>query len=147
MLRVSSELQGQRANLQSLVADQPNDSAVVGGDVLLRFAEAVVAADEPSIEVQRAAVRQQLGDAAMVDAAAVIANFQRMVRIADGTGIPLDDQVLMVTQGIRGELGLNEFRAAANSPQLSFGKRWLGRLIAPLAPRLLKKMARKRAAG
>ncbi len=31
------------------------------------------------------------GDAVLVDAAGVAANFQRMVRIADATGIPIDN--------------------------------------------------------
>ena len=45
----------------------------------------------------------------MVDAAGVIANFQRMVRIADGTGIPLDKRVVALTADLRDELGLNDY--------------------------------------
>jgi len=80
----------------------------------------------------------------MVDAAAVIANFQRMVRIADSTGIPLDEPVLMMTQGIREDLGLNEFSASANSPELPFLKRIAGRVLAPIAPKVMQRMARGR---
>ncbi len=45
----------------------------------------------------------------MVDAAGVIANFQRMVRIADGIGIRLDDPVMMLTADIRVDLGINDY--------------------------------------
>ena len=145
MLRASSEVQGQAANLESLVAGPDAESAVVAGASLLRFADAVVEADDELIRERRSELRQRLGDAAMVDAAAVIANFQRMVRIADGTGIPLDEQVLMMTQDIRGELGINNFGAADNSPRLSLAKRWLGRLLSPFTGRLLRRMAQKRA--
>ena len=43
-----------------------------------------------------------------MDAAGVIGNFERMVRIADGTGIPLDRIVDALTSGFRGELGLDD---------------------------------------
>ena len=64
---------------------------------LTEFAEAVVVGDAERIAAARGSVATELGDAAMVDAAAVIANFQRMVRIADSSGIPLDEPVLMMT--------------------------------------------------
>ena len=37
----------------------------------------------------RQALREKMGDKVVVDVACVIANFQRMVRIANGAGIPL----------------------------------------------------------
>ena len=120
------------------------DSGVSAGAQLTEFAEAVVRGDEARITTARTAVTQELGDAAMVDAAAVIANFQRMVRIADSTGIPLDEPVMMMTQSIREELGLNDFAAAANSPNLPIFKRIVGKVLAPIAPRILKRMVRSR---
>jgi len=48
-----------------------------------------------------------LSPQAMVDAAAVVANFSRMVRIADGTGIPLDDMMAEYSSDLREDLGLN----------------------------------------
>lgn len=135
-------MQDQPANLASIVANA--DSGVTAGAELIAFAEAVVAGDRDTIATARDTVAAELGVPAMVDAAAVIANFQRMVRIADSTGIPLDEPVLMMTQGIRDELGLNQFSAAANSPRLPLLKRLAGKLLAPIAPRILRRMARKR---
>ena len=92
----------------------------------------------------RQAVTDVLGHGATVDAAAVIANFQRMVRIADSTGIPLDEPVVMMTQNVRNELGLNEYHAAPNTPKLNPMKALVGRLLGPFTPRLLRQLARSR---
>ena len=83
----------------------------------------------------------------MVDSAAVIANFQRMVRIADGTGIPLDEPVLMLTQDIREDLGINGYGSADNSPPLSLIQKILGRLLQPFLKPVLLRRAAQRAAS
>ncbi len=144
LLRASSEIQDQGVNLQGLVS--ATDTGVIAGAALTAFADAVVQGDAEAIGRARDTVTAELGEAAMVDAAAVIANFQRMVRIADGTGIPLDEPVLMMTQNIRQDLGIDEYSASAHSPQLPVFKRLLGKLLAPVAPRLLKRLAGKRVA-
>ena len=58
------------------------------GDVLIAFADDIVL-DGASLSRSRAAVCSALGPEAMVDAAGVTSNFERMVRIADATGIEL----------------------------------------------------------
>lgn len=59
----------------------------------------------------RGEVRAQLGDAAFVDACATVASFNAVVKIADGTGIPLEDWKAERTQDIRAELDIDAFRA------------------------------------
>ena len=89
-----------------------------GGDVgdiehgaeLSAFAEAIVSRDTIHITSTRAALVACAGDKAMVDAAGVASNFQRMVRIADSTGITLGD-FEQPTSSIRESLGINEFKA------------------------------------
>ena len=49
----------------------------------------------------------------MVDAAAVASNFQRMVRIADATGIPLGEGLEAMSQEVREELDLGRFQQTA----------------------------------
>jgi hypothetical protein len=39
----------------------------------------------------------------------------QMDRIADATGIPLDNQVRDLTDGLRAELGLNDYASAQNT--------------------------------
>ncbi len=92
----------------------------------------------------REAVADELGEEAMVDAAGVIANFQRMVRIADGTGIPLDAPLAMLTDGIREDLGINSYGSASNTPTLSLWRRWVGRVLQPMMPLIVKALARNK---
>jgi hypothetical protein len=87
-------------------------SGVEHGEVLLDFAEAMVGEDSAALAQARNTVVHILGPAAMVDAAGVAANFERMVRIADATGIPLDDRMATLTQEVREALHLERFAAS-----------------------------------
>ncbi len=66
-------------------------SGVAHEEILLALAEAMVNGNEETLSAARTRVLEELGPAPLVDAAAVASNFERMVRIADATGIPLDD--------------------------------------------------------
>ena len=136
---------GEQAKLGALV--DGGESRLPGGDELLRFAEVALEDDVAAIDAVRSDVVEALGEAAMVDSAAVIANFQRMVRIADGTGIPLDEPVLMLTQDIREDLGINGYGSADNSPPLSLIQKILGRLLQPFLKPVLLRRAAQRAAS
>ena len=89
------------------------DSGVENGDVLLAFADAMTGDDTNELTLARAGLIESMGTAAMVEAAGVVSNFERMVRIADGTGIPLDGFLARATEELREEMGLNAFAAAA----------------------------------
>ena len=86
-------------------------TGVAHGAELIAFAEAVVARS-PEVTQTRDAVQKSLGEAAVVDTAAVIANFQRMVRIADGIGIPLGEELDLRSADLRQEIRINEFASA-----------------------------------
>jgi hypothetical protein len=86
--------------------------------VLIAFTEAVVEDDDAALARSRQAVIGAMGAAAMVDAAGVAANFERMVRIADSTGIPLDDRMEKMTQTVREELHLERFAGSKNMTQI-----------------------------
>jgi hypothetical protein len=53
-----------------------------------------------------------MGGEALVDVAAVVANFTMMTRIADGTGTPLDRGSVEMSVDIRRELGIDDFVSA-----------------------------------
>ena len=72
--------------------------------------------DMAEIELQRAALRAVLSPEAFVDAAAVIAAFNVVDRIADSTGIPLDDMMRAPSADLRAQLSLSRFGSAANTP-------------------------------
>ena len=107
MLRASSKTHAEQLNL-SVVMTGTYAGDVAGGDALVAFAEAIVSADGERITTTREALVDALGVAAMVDAAGVASNFQRMVRIADSTGITLGG-FETVTEDLRGELDINRF--------------------------------------
>jgi hypothetical protein len=72
----------------------------------MAFADAMVGTDDQTLATARAALVAAMGAAAMVDAAGVVSNFERMVRIADGTGIPLDAPMARASEDIRAMLDL-----------------------------------------
>ena len=75
------------------------------GAELVAFAEAIVTGAQ-TLAQSRAAVVEALGPEAMVDAAGVASNFERMVRIADSTGIELGDLLEQASADVRDALGL-----------------------------------------
>ena len=75
------------------------------GAELVAFAEAIVTGAQPLAQ-SRVAVVEALGPEAMVDAAGVASNFERMVRIADSTGIELGDLLEQASADVRDALGL-----------------------------------------
>ena len=115
MLRESSQRNGTLAALNIHGAVDPHsDSGVPDGDLLTAFADAAVRQTDALPEL-RERIASELGPQQLVDAAGVVANFQRMVRIADGCGIPLDDFTKEASEDWRDELGLHEFASAANT--------------------------------
>ena len=84
-------------------------SDVEHGNLLLAFTEAMVRDDEAALTQARYAVIEGISPEAMVDAAGVASNFERMVRIADATGIQLDERMAALSQEARDTLQLERF--------------------------------------
>ena len=93
-----------------------SDAGVSHGARLLAFIEAVMGADEAALTRERAALRGVLSPECFVDVAGVIASFNVVDRVADATGIPLDDMLLAASADLREQLGLARFASAANTP-------------------------------
>jgi hypothetical protein len=79
------------------------------GEELLAFAQAAVTGPPETLATARARVVAALGPAAMIDAAAIVAVFDGITRIADATGIPLEEQKATDSQAWRGPLGIAAF--------------------------------------
>ncbi len=90
-------------------------SGVAHGGILVAFAEAMVGDDDEALARARRTVREVLGPQAMVDAAGVASNFERMVRIADSTGIQLDERMEVLSKEVRDELRLDRFAVYKNT--------------------------------
>ena len=116
MLRVSAMTNETEVDLQGVNGDAA--SAAMGieyGAELMSFAESLAQRDEHGLARSRAVLRQAAGDKVLVDAAGVVANFQRMVRIADSIGIPFDNMQSDFVNSIQTELNLTRFASAQHS--------------------------------
>ena len=122
--------------------DAAEASGVAHAPELLAFADATVEGSDETLARARDALRAAVGDAGFVDAAAVVGNFERMVRVADGTGIPLDGPLNGLTGDIREDLGIDAFGSAANTPAAGRIARAIGPALRPLAFRLIQLMGR-----
>ena len=100
-------------------------------------------AKDDSVGVAHAAELTKAGSEVVVDAAGVIANFERMTRIADGTGIPLDAAPQLASHDFREALGLNAFASAGNTPALPGWRRALLPLFAPAAKKAMARFLRR----
>jgi hypothetical protein len=97
-------------NLAALTDHEATASSdVEHGNLLITFAEAMVRDDDAALTHARHAVIEGISPEAMVDAAGVASNFERMVRIADATGIQLDERMATVSQEVRDTLHLERF--------------------------------------
>ena len=106
MLRVSAQTTGNaNLNLLAITSESSEPSGVAGGEALTAFAEAAVK-NTSDLARAREQLKSELGEAALVDGAAVVGNFERMTRIADGTGIPIDERNIEFTREARETLHL-----------------------------------------
>ncbi len=99
--------------LSSLEIDQeikPGELAdgagVPDGKLLVDFVNATRTGGD-ALAAGRDEVADALGYEALVDVAAVVANFTMMTRIADGTGTPLDAGSVEMSTEIRDQLGID----------------------------------------
>lgn len=113
MLRESMQIEGREVNLGNVAHGEGEGVQVPHAADLLEFAEAVVLRDAPRIAAARGKLRAALGEAGLVDAAAITAAFHGFVRIADATGIPYEKAAGGVDRPeIRQAAGVNEFYRA-----------------------------------
>ena len=108
MLRASSEKHEQSVKLDAVMHGGSGGDIQWGAE-LAQFAEAVVRSDVQRRAEARQALVGVAGAQVMIDAAGIASNFQRMVRIADSTGISLGD-FEQPTASLRAELGIDAFK-------------------------------------
>jgi alcohol dehydrogenase class IV len=108
LLRESSKAKGEDYDL-TLLTGTDGDGNIPHGALLIAFTAAVVKYDDAEAARLRAEIREKMGDAALVDAAAIVAAFSGFDRIADSTGIPLEDAKAENSADFRASLGINAF--------------------------------------
>ena len=85
------------------------DGGVPHGELLMQFAEAVLAGERRGIDRARAALLSAVGPDGVVDAAGVVGLFNAIDRVADATGTALEDKKSEVSAGMREDIGIDAF--------------------------------------
>lgn len=91
-----------------------SEHSVRDADLLLPFAEAVVRGNAAELWATRERLQAELGAAALMDTAATAAIFNAVVKIADATGIPIEDYKVEQTATARHTLGIDAFGQASH---------------------------------
>jgi hypothetical protein len=108
LLRESSKAKGENYDL-ALLTGAGGDGNIPHGALLVAFAEAVLGNDDRRLAAVRSEIRSNMGNAALVDAAAIVATFNAIDRVADSTGIPIEDAKAEMSADFRAALGINDF--------------------------------------
>lgn len=112
---MSCEANGLTVDLEAAVdPDHIGDVGVPAGPELLAFANAVELG-HGDVDATRQTLAEAIGIDATLEASAIIAIFNGLVRVADGTGIQLDEGVFTASVDERDLLGIDSFAGAANS--------------------------------
>jgi hypothetical protein len=114
MLRASAAANNIPVDL-SAIADSSIDSGIENGNALLAFADAVTGPDHAVIIAARAELLERMGAGALVQSAAIAANFSMNDRAANAIGIPMEAMFLDGSEDYRASLGLNKFPSARNT--------------------------------
>jgi hypothetical protein len=114
-LSSNAQAKQQEIDISRLSSNADTDGGIEHGRHLSAFVDAFMSRDPKRLDVARSQLIDAMSAVGMVEAAAVAGNFQRMVRIADSIGIPIDDSGVERSARLREELGLNEFHSAQNT--------------------------------
>ncbi len=112
MLRASAKAVGQPVDAVDAVNGVDVEQAVPHGPLLVGLVDAVLGGDPTQADAARARLADAAGPGAVSDAAAVLANFEMMTRVADATGARLAADRLTSTVSERERLGADAFPSA-----------------------------------
>ena len=116
MLRESIKAAGDSVDLAGLTdADCLEVPGIAHSRILIEFSDTFMSQDVQRLADVRQRLEREMNVEAVVDAVGVASNFQRMDRIADGTGLRSDDQIKKLQQDLVDQLGLDKYTSAANT--------------------------------
>ena len=110
LLRASGQFTGDNYAAEG-VMDGTSAVGVPHAALLIALADAALAGNP---DAARAAVLSAMGEAAMIDAAAVIGGFDGITRLADASGIPLEPAKAEASAEWRASLGIDRFVTEKN---------------------------------
>jgi len=111
MLSWSSNKSGSPADIDA-IAESERDAGVPHGAELIAFTDAVAGVAEEALVKARQALVACAGETFMIDAAAVVANFEMMTRVADGTGARFSEEGADHRAAISEKLHISGFTSA-----------------------------------
>jgi len=112
---VSTQKSGTEYDVHAAVGNGRGDGGIPHAQLLTDFAEAIASRDTERTAEIRQQVADQMGEEALIDAAATAASFHGYVRIADSTGLTGDMAGGgQIPEEFRQDMGINEFYRAAN---------------------------------
>ena len=114
LLRASGERDNRDYDL-SAVTDDHADAGVPHSATIRALTEAAVGGRWQELGTLRDRAGAVLGEQAMVDVLTVAAGFNGITRVADATGIPLDDRARTATEEMRSTVGIDRFDYAQKS--------------------------------
>jgi hypothetical protein len=114
LLRASGEKEAADYNLTA-VTDRTKDSGVAHGELLTALAEQTAGSAWEALRGTLASAIAVMGEQQAVDALVVASAFNGITRVADATGIPLDENTADTTAQMRDAVGLDAFDYAAKS--------------------------------
>lgn len=145
VLDISGKIAQEDINMGAVVGGEDVEhSGVKHGKALIEFTDALSRREAAEIAIARNALSNAMGPAAVCDAAAVAANFQRMNRIANATGIAIDGIAVPMVSPIVEKLGFDKFQSYEHTPKPSLLVRLFAPLIRPMMMTIMQWMVRRR---
>ena len=114
LLRASGERDRHDYDLRAVTSSR-GDSGVPHSDLLRALTEQAIRGEWSQLAETRARAADLMGEQQTVDALTVAAAFNGITRVADATGIPLDDHTAAVTVEMRATTGIDEYAYSQKS--------------------------------
>ena len=102
---------GDAYDLTAIVDNNAGTGGIEHGVLLNEFVDAMLQGDDADAARMRKKLRDTMGDAAFVDTCSTVASFNAVVKIADGSGIALEEAKEETSKQLRVDLGIDGFRA------------------------------------
>ena len=114
LLRASGQQTADDYDLSS-VTDAHADPGVLHGDHLRALTEATIRGQWLQLDGIRRRAAAAMGPQQATDALVVAAAFNGITRVADATGVPLDENTAATTAALRSATGIDHFDYAAKT--------------------------------
>ncbi len=119
LLRGSGEKTGEAFNLAGVTGASDDAIGVPDEALLLELTDAIISRNADDIERLRTAAVETLGAQAALDAIAVASGFNGITKVANATGIPLDDNTAATTVELRVVTGIDDYADAHKATRYS----------------------------